>query len=315
MTQPDGLVPDAETVTFEVKGAAEVAGDLRHAMAETMARLLQAWAAGVRGQSLREMVATQLRAAQWPRMGPRLSALAVEAVELGLERATRELTGSEMRAVALLAAPELELPDIDRDTRRRVREVLDVASILKLDTKRDVDAVIGKLGAVGSRAEGAARWAANHGINAGTGAVAEELGYALLWVPERDACLHCLAYAGWSVEAGQAFPPSLTFGDRPLELDGELVHPPLHPGCRCQVKLYPGDPGPPSEDRSSLDPAARLAAEARRSVVYGWTAHASQAATLRAMTRLLDQGANLPASVEKRARTLARKGQTQTRPR
>jgi hypothetical protein len=248
-------------------------------------------------------------------MGQRLSTLALEAVELGLERAAREVTTAEAVLLADVDGPELELPDIDRDTRRRVREVLKVAKALPLETKRDLDAVIGKLGAVGSRAEGTARWAANYGINAGTGAAAEELDLGLIWVPERDACLHCLAYAGWSVGAGQPFPVGLTFADRPLEMDRDLLHPPLHPGCRCQTKLWPGEPGPPTEDRSSLDPAARLAAEARRSVVYGWTAHASSAATLRAMTRLLDQGANLPTSVERRARALARKGQTQPRPR
>lgn len=311
----DGLVPDAETIAFEVKGAAEVAGNVRHAMAEAMARLLAAWAAGVRGESLRALVASELRAAHWPAMGSRLGALAVEAVELGVERASRELTGSQLRALtAGLVGPELELPSIDRDTRARVREVLKVAQALKLDTKRDLYAVIGKLGSVGSRAEGAARWAANEGINAGTSATAEAVDLNLVWVPERDACLHCLGYAGWSIEPGGTFPPGLSFGDNPI-IRVDLHHPPLHPGCRCQVKLYEGQPGEPEGGLSSLDPADRLAAEARRSVVYGWTAHASQAATLRAMTQLLDQGAGLPASVIKRARTLARQGKTQPRPR
>ena len=144
-------------------------------------------------------------------------------------------------------------------------------------------------------------------------AVADRLGAALLWVAERDACLHCLAHAGWSVAPGDTFPPGLTYGDKPLRDDG-VAHPPLHPGCRCQVRLWDGPVGAPPTERSRLDPAARLAAEARRSVVYGWTSYASGAATIRAMERLLRRGAALPPSVERRARELVRQGRTLTPP-
>jgi hypothetical protein len=203
--------------------------------------------------------------------------------------------------------------NLDALTRVRVRQAQDLLAVLPLETKRDLDAVLGKVSAVRSRAEGQVRWTANEGINSGTSGVARSIGRNLLWVPERDACLHCLAYAGWTVRPGETFPPGLTFADSPIQRPDGILYPPLHPGCRCQVKTTPGKPGPPAEDGSAVDPAAALAREARRSVVYGWTAHASGAATLRAMSRLLEEGANLPASVERRARALVRKGTTQPR--
>jgi hypothetical protein len=310
---PEELVPDEETLAHEAQAVEDVAGGLGDALAPVVARLLTEYAAGRAGSSLAALVQELLAGVRWPRMTPALQDLAVESVDLGVDRALRTLPVKDRRK-GRGPGPVLEVPDLDRVTRVRLRQAADLARTLPLDTKRDLMSVVGKVSAAKSYAEGQVRWTANEGINAGTSAVAKRLGRRLLWVAERDACLGCLAHAGWSVKPGETFPPGLTFGDKPVREDG-VPHPPLHPGCRCQVRVWDGPAGPPPGDRSSTSQAARLAAEARRSVVYGWTAYESHAATVRAMDRLLRAGAGLPASVERRARELARKGKTLPTPR
>jgi hypothetical protein len=314
VTQPSGaeLVPDAEALAFEVEAAEDVVAPLAQALAPVLAWMVAAWAAGQTGEALKAAILGWLNAVRWAAMTPRLSTVAEAAVDLGVERAVRDLQGAERRKSRGTRGPTLEVPDLDHATRVRMESAKDLVRDLKLDTKRDLDAVLGRVSAVRSRAEGQARWTANEGLNAGVTAVAKKVGRSILWVPERDACLHCLAYAGWSVRPGDTFPPGLTFADAPLERPDGIPYPPLHPGCRCQVKTSPGKPGPPGDP---VTPGGALAREARRSVIYGWTAHASTSATLRAMSRLLDQGSGLPASVERRARQALKAGQPLTRPR
>lgn len=309
---PDELVPDEETLAHEAAAVQEVTGGLSDALAPVLGRLLAAYAAGAVASRLTDLILDLLGKVRWPRMTPALWDLAVESVDLGVERAVRDLPRRDQRK-GRGPGPVLEVPDLDAVTRVRLTQAADLARALPMDTKRDLMAVVGKVSAAKSYAEGQVRWTANEGINAGTSAVADRLGSALIWVAERDACLACLAHAGWSVAPGETFPAGLTYGDKPIREDG-VLYPPLHPGCRCQVRIWDGPIGEPPADRSSANQAARLAAEARRSVVYGWTGHASHAATVRAMDRLLRAGANLPPSVERRARELARKGQTQPTP-
>lgn len=309
---PEELVPDAEAVAYEEASVEAVTAGLGAALAPVLAGALASFAAGTVGTALAGVILAGLRRVSWPPMTPRLQEVAVGAVDLGVDRALRGLEPEDIRK-GRGPGPVLEVPDLDQVTRVRLDSARDLTGDLALDTKRDLMAVMGRISTVRSRAEGQVRWTAYEGMSAGTSAVAERLGQSLIWVAERDACLHCLAHAGWSVAPGDTFPAGLTYGDRPLQ-EGGVLYPPLHPGCRCQVRLYAGEPGAPDPDRSSLDPAARLAAEARRSVVYGWTAHASGAATLRAMDRLLRRGAGLPPSVERRARELVRAGQTKPLP-
>jgi hypothetical protein len=302
-------VPDEESLAHEAEAVARVTGSLGAALAPVLARTLATYAAGRTGGALASLIRGWLGALSWPKMTPRLQEVAVESVDLGVDRASRYLSAPQRRKARRTRGPVLEVPDLDAATRSRLEAVADRTRDLKLDTKRDLDAVVGGISAVRSRAEGQVRWTVTQGLNAGTSAVARSLDRRLIWVTELDGCLHCLAYAGHAVEPGDTFPVGLTFGDRPLEVEG-MEYPPLHPGCRCQVQLYTGAAGPPPSDRSAVDAAARLAAEARRSVVYGWTAHASQAATMRAMSRLLTSGAGLAPSVERRARELVRQGRT-----
>lgn len=311
MTHPpipeDELVPDEEALAYEMSAVAEIVAPLSVALAPVLAAALAGFAAGTIGAALGSMIRRALAGVVWPAMRPLLEEAAIGAVDLGVDRALRPLGPADQRA-GRGPGPVLDVPDLDLAARTRIEQAADLTRVLKLDTKRDLDAVLGQVSLIRSRAEGQVRWTTTEGINAGTDAVARRLERNLIWVAERDACLQCLAYAGWVVKPGDTFPAGLTFGDSSKL--GDVPYAPLHPGCRCQVRVTEEDPGAPPAERDSPTMAARLAAEARRSVVYGWTAHASQVATIRAMSHLLAQGANLPASVERRARELVRAGIT-----
>lgn len=124
-------------------------------------------------------------------------------------------------------------------------------------------------------------------------------GWRVVWVAERDACLHCLAYAGVTAAPGALFPEGLTFADRPMAAHEPLLGPPRHPHCRCSLQpLHP-------TDAAVSDGLKR---EARRSVLRGWSDHDSLPERLRAADRLLARGADLPKTVEARARRAVRDG-------
>lgn len=124
-------------------------------------------------------------------------------------------------------------------------------------------------------------------------------GWVVVWVAERDACLVCLAYAGQTTAPGTPFPAGLTFGDKPQADHEPLTSPPKHPHCRCVLQpLHPSDAAV----------AEGLKREARRSVLRGWADEDSEKLKLRAAARLLAQGADLPKSVERRARDAVRDG-------
>lgn len=293
----DLVTPEEEVAALELEAVEEVTGELGLAVTGVVAGIGAAWAGGLAGPALAGLILRRLGGLSWPAMNRGLQLAAVHARDLGVS------IGSRGTRVRNLRGPVPEVPDLDRDTRDRVQEAVSLVRTLDMDTVRDRDRAAGRVRAIRSRAEGTVRYTVHDGANGGIAAVARRLRKRIIWLPERDACLHCLAYAGWAVAPDAGFPPGLTYGDRPLREDS-VPHPPLHPGCRCSVELHDGPAGPPSDDRSQADAPARLAAEARRSVVYGWTAHASAPATLRAMDRLLTQGAGLAPSVERRARSL-----------
>jgi hypothetical protein len=121
---------------------------------------------------------------------------------------------------------------------------------------------------------------------------ASEQAVARVWHAERDACVACLAYAGHYVSspAGR-FPAGLTYGDRPITPLGDIMGPPLHPGCRCSLSLVHVD--------VVNDLSDALKREAQRSVLRGWSLPSeSEAVRLRAAEALLKQGNSLPKSVQ-----------------
>lgn len=145
-----------------------------------------------------------------------------------------------------------------------------------------------------------ARWSANRAIADGVTAIGEEEGIPRVWVPERSACLHCLAYAGHVVEPGALFPAGLTYGDRPLSED-PVPNPPLHPSCQCRAELFRGEAGPGSYPDG-------LRREADRTVLRGRSEYASEPALVRAADRLLTAGVIAPESVKRHARRAVVRG-------
>ncbi len=132
-------------------------------------------------------------------------------------------------------------------------------------------------------------------------ALAATHGLGRLWVPERDACYRCQAFAGRVAKAG-AFTAGTYYGDG--KAPDPVLAPPLHPNCRCQqVPIEPGS-------AAAAEMTAALGREARRSVAKGWTEAGgeSNAAALRATERLLDAGGRLPKSVLREAELAVGRG-------
>lgn len=315
-TRPTNDTPDDETLAFEAQVLREVAGAVSEAL-QRLIRTILSVAAGARagaGEALSDAQATALgdalaaaiRRFRWDPMKRPLANAAVEAHRLGVKRAAeRFVSPADRRKAAETKAPRrLLVPDPDLALRAALREAEAVAR-KGIRTETDAAGLAAKVSAGKARIEGHARSVANGGINQGTLDVARTMALNLMWVAERNACLHCLAHAGWVVQPGKLF-PGVSFDPNAKGVLSVDI-PPLHPNCRCQVRTTDEKPGRPSGNRSAVSPSARLAAEARRSVVYQWTEYASTPAMERAAEALLSAGAGLPASVEARARRMLRK--------
>lgn len=312
-------VPAEEVTELEQQAVLATVGGFAAVLAPALAAILASYeavalagaAGGLAAASLRALAVQRLTDLSWKSMDAPARRYGLDAQALGQRRGVTEVRWPMDRTMLIQAEPP-ERPALDRAVRSRLDDAVRLARVLPLDSKRNVMAVIGRASSAKSLAEGTVRSVVYGGISLGKVAVARAAGKRLIWVPERDACLHCLAHAGWVWKPGGRLPKGLTYADKPL--GWRVRHPPLHPNCRCEAVLTDLPVGAPDRDRSRVDPAARLAAEARRSVVLGWTDHASQAATLRAMNRLLQQGADLPTSVEQRARRALKAGRTVRRP-
>lgn len=318
MTEIQGEeVPDAESLAYEAAAVLAVTGVLSGAVAALLASVVVAWDLATLPAdraAFGRMLAARIRFLRVPPMARRLHRVASEGRDLGQAHAIRRTPPGPLRDLAERADwRETDwatpvVPDIDNPVRAGLHQAAFMAESLPFERKADLHAVMGKLRQTVARAEGSARYTANEGINAGAATVAHAQGLNLIWVAERNACLDCLAHAGWVVEPNGWFPPGLSFDPLRAGIVRAVRWAPLHPNCRCQVRSYDGPVGAPNVDRSRVDPAARLAAEARRSTVYQWTDYGSGAARRRAAEALLQAGADLPRTVERRARQALRRG-------
>jgi hypothetical protein len=314
--RPTDETPDEETLAFEEAVLAEVAGSVSKALLELIRTILVTFAgsrAGAGGELseeqsriLGEALASRIRAFHWDPMRTQLARAAVEAHALGVERAARRFPApADRRKAARTKTPKKrEVSDVDASLRAVLREAETLAR-QGIRTETEVNVLASKVKAGKARIEGAARSVANEGINSGTLDVARTMKLNVMWIAERNACLHCLAHAGWVVKPGDPF-PGVSFDPEAKNIPAVATCP-LHPNCRCQLRTTTSKAGKPDTNRSSLDPGARLAAEARRSVVYQWTEYASSPAMARAAEALLNAGAGLPDSVERRARRMLKR--------
>jgi hypothetical protein len=174
----------------------------------------------------------------------------------------------------------------------------------------DTSRVAANAGRARNTVDGTTRWAANRAVSNAIRDVAADLDALVVWVAERDACLHCLAYAGEIVGPDEWFPGGLTFyrdpDDNPKPVNNDPVwSPPLHPNCRCGLELWAGyDVERWGSDAAGLVGVPQvLKREAQRSVLRGLGGFNSEPARLRAADGLLQQaGLLLGSSVLRRAR-------------
>lgn len=132
----------------------------------------------------------------------------------------------------------------------------------------------------------------------GVAVAAERLGWVLVLVPERDACLVCTSYAGSVVEPGGRFTAVRNFAAGPLAEGGVGV--PVHPWCRCSVRAVA-----PEDADTVADPLRR---EAERSILrFDALPSESDRARTEAARRLLDEGSRLAKTVLQRSATQVRK--------
>lgn len=146
----------------------------------------------------------------------------------------------------------------------------------------------------------ATAWAVNAASNSAVAKIAKERGETYCWIGERDGCVHCQAYNGvYSDDTGH-FPTELTFANKPLKVyGGELVHPPLHPHCRCHIEIG-----------ISEDYAEALKREAVRSILRGTKLPSeSEKVRLDAAKRLLDKDPVAPQAVKKYAARSIKRGE------
>lgn len=261
---------------------------------------------------LREILAelrSRLAAVQFS--GGNLDYWAQRARILGITQAVAELK--------LPLPPALQRDAVGRDTMQaidnlsatvadRLARAQRVTEAIRSGTHADVMPAVAVANAATFDVERASRWVTNREINHGSAQVADALDAGKMWVAERDACLHCIAYSGVIAEHGQHFPPDLTFAARPLKpWHGVLDRPPLHPHCRCRITPWLG-----SDTDYSLSDA--LKREAKRSVLKGWSLPSeSENARIQAADRLLQRGVSLPKSVQQQARRAVRRGQFSSR--
>lgn len=127
---------------------------------------------------------------------------------------------------------------------------------------------------------------------------ARRLGWVLVLVPERDACLVCTSYAGSVVEPGGLFAAVRDFTAGTLAEDGVSV--PVHSWCRCDVRAVA-----PEDADSVADPLHR---EAERSVLrFDALPSESDRARTEAAKRLIDSGTRLAKTVIQRSAVAIRR--------
>jgi hypothetical protein len=303
MTAP---VPDWASLALELEAETQVTAELSAAVSVVLELAGGVLLAGsVAALSVTALAALHRRildalAAVPVDMAPELRDYAGRALELGTRQALRDMPRADRNRRPLfppaagLAELRASVAGIDDRARRNLDRAMAIARMPINDDRLLMTVSAAKH--LENDARATTRWVTNRAVNLGTRRTAEARGFSVIWVAERDACLHCLAYAGEIAGPGDAFPGGLTFGDKPLSED-PVPDPPLHPNCRCRLKPYGAHAGP-----AGTSMATALAREARRSVVRGFSNYASTPARLRAARRLLDGDAALPKSVEARGR-------------
>jgi hypothetical protein len=197
------------------------------------------------------------------------------------------------------------LDKVAEQARQRPPETFDAAATLLAETRK-----------AATSAETTARQVVNTTANETIRDTAKQLDANLLWIAERDACVHCLAYSGLVGGAWTGFPLGRTYGKKPLVPwpDPDMLPcPPLHPNCRCRVKVW-FTQRPTTESPVTMPQALRR--EAERSILKGWRVESEpEKVRVQAAADLLQRGLNpmIAASVRDYGRRSVRRGKFPTR--
>lgn len=296
--------------TLEERQAGLASEHLRRQLAAAVAVIMAAQRQGRSGADLSGVVERVLRS-----VSPDAAAQLVRAMTMAWQLGRRQVLGGVQANVA--PAPDSVLAEVvmgaDDRARARLERAVTLARELPMEDADDVGAVLAASRRAVTGVETDAAWVVQRSVTLAKHQAAQEAGWNLVWVAERNACLNCLAYAGRVVAPRGEFPTGLSYGDHPLRTHGSLVGPPLHPNCRCQL------------DRTNLAPGTLdvpLAREAARSVARGLSDYASDPARFRAVQRLVNGTTGLPdaalvqlpRSVLDRARRNLRDGAFRFRP-
>ncbi len=287
---------------LEDQAAADSTAGLRERLEAHLTRSMTAWAGVDAGLFQADTVARTL--------ARELEQIATGDVADGIQRhvnATLGVGEEQARARLQATSPRRRiLPPIDviraaMEAPDKAAEELRAGAALMREarTADDLVTAMGRARRAVTRTEATARWSVNRALSHAVSHVSENEGAGRVWVPERDACVHCLAYAGLYVGPGQAFPGGRTYGEKPLGTD-PVADPPLHPNCRCRVI--------PHRPEWGMDYPDSLAREAQRSILRGWSrASEPERVRLAAAERLL-RSTRLPKSVQDYARKAVQKG-------
>lgn len=294
---------------LEAETVARATDPLRKPVASLLARLHALWPGDEASPAAKRAVLLRLNVGiiQTP-MGRVIEAILAGAdlaqaqgIEGALQSSDAELTTLEK--LGIKAKPSAEVRAAADAINRSVPQTLlrAVGLLGRAETLNDAQAAIAVAATSISRVEATASWVVNRAANDGITEVANtSMHLVSVWRTERDACVHCLAYAG-EIDTGKGYPSGLTYGAKPLSLDN-VPRPPLHPRCRCTQYVL---------ERESAKPVARaLKREAQRSVLRGWSLQSeSDNVRLSAAQRLLNQGTTLPKSVQAYARSAVKRGE------
>jgi len=293
MTQPRD---EQETVAYENATVETVTGEFAASMAAASATVLGAWLAAnlVTGVVPAEILAlirrvySQIR----PSMGQALSDRVDRGIAIGARQAHR-ITGATGGAPG--AAQDVSLArvvdHIDTRASMRVQQAVKLSRVLDITQRQNVMLVTSTAHRAVTTAQADTAWAASRAVSEGVAAGAMAAGADLIWMAERDACLHCLAHAGLFVHPGNLFPTGVSFDPKGSKLPA-VPYPPLHPHCRCRIKVF---------DPDDLVFAESLRREAERSVARGFSNYASRPRRVAAAGAVVATSHRLPKTVLARA--------------
>ena len=292
-------------IELEHEAAKAATEELRRRLRHHLGRSIALFSAvGAQQRALTaDLLATELAALGASSTSPAMQTAAETAAAIGAADAARRLSLSlPLAAVTLPREVRQAISRAEAKAKRELKKAARVMAVAR--TLDDVQAAMAVAARAVSRTEAAARFAVNRSLSAGVATVVRQakglgLDVVRVWECERDACLHCLAYAGQVADPGVPFPGGLTFARRPLAT-GPVTDPPLHPNCRCRVRAIR------RADAAGFTAAQKR--EAQRSVLRGWSLPSeSEKARLTAADALLKRTA-LPKSVQAYAARSVRLG-------